>query len=58
MNNDVENMQELKALQFFMSQAKSVKHWNELREKAKEKYEEEIISMLDASGFISKILPI
>lgn len=34
----------------------TVKEWNELREEAKEYYSEQIISALDASGYIVKWL--
>jgi hypothetical protein len=58
MNKNAENLQELEGLKSFMSQAKNVEHWNRLREEAKDRYSETIISMLDASGFIAKVLPI
>lgn len=32
----------------------TVKEWNELREEAKEHYSEQVISALDASGYIVK----
>jgi midasin (ATPase involved in ribosome maturation) len=33
---------------------RTVKEWNELREEAKEHYDEKYINMLDASGYITK----
>ena len=36
------------------SKKRTVQEWNTLREEAKEHYEEEYISMLDASGYITK----
>jgi len=44
------------ALKTFMLSATSVKHWNELREEAKEKFEIELIRKLDGSGFIHEVV--
>jgi hypothetical protein len=44
-------------LEVFMLSATSVKHWNELREIAKEDFDIALIRKLDGSGFIHKVLP-
>jgi len=45
-------------LKTFMSKAEDVDHWNQLREIAKGEYSFEIINLLDASGFIRKVIKV
>lgn len=40
-----------------MSKASNVILWNQLRRFAKRKYSMKLIGVLDASGFINKVLP-
>lgn len=49
-------MKDFDLLKTFMSQAKSVERWNELRDVAKKYYSPELINELDSSGYIKKVL--
>jgi len=48
---------DLDALKKHMSLATNVHHWNELREQAKRLFTSRTITLLDASGFINKVIP-
>ena len=51
-----DQIQTYKRLLEFMKSAKNVYDWNQLREQAKEKFGMVLISRLDASGLIVKVL--
>jgi hypothetical protein len=51
-----EEKMQLKELNTIMSKAINVLLWNDLRRKCKKRYSQKLISVLDASGLISKTL--
>lgn len=50
------NSEDYHKLQQFMSKAKTVNEWNLLRDSAKTQFKMGLIRVLDASGYICKIL--
>jgi len=48
--------QTLEDVKKMMAPATNVARWNELREKAKAKFPQELINQLDASGYIHEVL--
>jgi len=52
--NEIEQLKKLQAELSDSENERSVKEWNNLRENAKKHYSKEVISMLDASGFINE----
>jgi hypothetical protein len=53
----LDSAEQFQKLKNIMAEAQSVRHWNELREYAKDIFPIQVINRLDQSGYINIILP-